>query len=166
MTTTDQNPTEADYFRYEEQAHRAMVGLKNSLSSARRAAFLADLAEHEWHQSTLHTAVFGYDIYSEEDPTTQAEWLADSARMLWIVAQAELCRSRGREGVWPPAEWLAAQDERTKQLVAHASVPLELLASGYPPRRPLRRLPVLWAQITRGQAVESLACIPLPRCVR
>jgi hypothetical protein len=163
MTTTE-HPTEADYFRLDSQAHRAMRLLRRTGDAGRRSGALVDLAEVEWHHSTLHTAVFGVDPYPS-DGCPQAEWLADSARMLWIVAEAEF--SRHQRGRWPCEGWVEVQDTRSQELIRQVEGWLGYwVEHGGSRRRLLGTLVGLWTSATRGQAVEVIACIPVPRWSR
>lgn len=90
--------TEADYFAHDDAAWSAAARLRHARAPAERARLLTILGDEEWHRAELHTAVFGPDPH--EDGCPQEEWLADSARLLWILAEAEHCRSERRRTGW------------------------------------------------------------------
>ena len=161
--TAPARPTEDDYFRYDDASNAAMQALARTSRPLTRSRYLTALGDHDWHRASLHTALFGED--PDEDGVPQAEWLADSARLLWIVAEAEYYR--GRRG---PHDYTGGHfDERARELRAAAKPTLFAWMRIGPPttRRPLlRELVQTWLPLTRGQAVESIACIPFPRWAR
>jgi hypothetical protein len=153
-------PTEADYFRYDNETYSAAARLGRTSRAAERADLFAVLAFSDRHQSKLHTAVFGHEPYSEEDPTTAAEWMADSSRMLWLLGAAELARSQG--GLPAGDCWLAkADDDRTRDLARAVEESLRRYAAGGRRRRNVSHMVTVWAGMTGGQAVEAPYCMGL-----
>lgn len=158
-------PTEDDYFRHEGRQHACAKRLGKARCPVERADLLMTLGDGDWHQSRLHSALFGDDPYSPSDPTTQAEWLADGARMLWILAEAETARATGDPRA---AEyWATNYDARTVEL--YTAVVPQLLAYTHLDRRPLiAEMCRIWQDMTGGQAVEGPWCMgnQMPRRLR
>lgn len=151
-------PTEDDYFRFDDVCGGLMQALARTSKPGLRALYIGQLGIFEWRRSRMHTAVFGEDPH-DKDGSPAAVWLADSARLLWILADTE----SGRRWIDP----LRRVDEREKELRAAAAVPLACWGLGARRRRPLLKQMVdIWVPITPGQAVESIACIPAPRWMR
>lgn len=148
-------PTEGDYFAHDDLTYPAAKRLAWTSHPSRRSALLAVLAEADWRKSTLHTAVFGYDVYSEDDPTSAAEWLADSSRLLQILSVAEAARATRQPFI--VAE--CGDDRRTRHLAEAARATLRRYAAGRPRRRLVRHMCAIWAGMTGGQAVESAYCL-------
>lgn len=152
--------SETDYFAYDDLTYPAATRLGWTVSADRRSDLLAVLAEADWHKSKLHTAVFGYEPYSEDDPTSASEWLADSSRLLWLLSAAELGRAQG--GLPDGDCWLAeADDNRTRDLARSVEESLRRYAAGGRRRRLVKAMCAIWGGMTGGQAVESAWCMGL-----
>jgi len=142
--------TVVDYFADDDELHRVHRGLRRTRSPITRAVLLNRKAEIIERQAGLHTSVFGPDPNPHEGGRDQSVSLAHSARLLRIIANAEHCRSGG---VWVPCD-----DE--------LEVPVADLMQAFvrrPRRRLLRRLCVAWCPLVGGQAVETIARLPIPR---
>lgn len=111
------------------------------------------------HRAVWRDRAFGPDL--DEDGCLWAEWLADSARMLWIVARAVLYRARRYAGTsFLPS--LAYPDLPTAALSAAVAGEVERFVAGGLRRPLLRAMTQTWSGLTRGQAVTSVARIGLP----
>ena len=122
----------------------------------KRAAVLDREAQREEHRAWLHTAVFGLDPH-DRDGAPAGQWLADSARLLRIVAQAERERA---DGPWMTPAYAERLDERTLELQVAVDVLLDEFVAGGPRRRLLRAMCEAWYPLTRGQAVETIWTLP------
>lgn len=156
VNSADTAAAELAYFRDDDQLYAAAHHLRRTRNPELRAGLLRILAEGDRHRAALHTAAFGEDL--DDDGVPQAEWLADSGRLLAILAEAEHCRGLGPEQTQWYREW-CADDLRTVHLQIVVDRLLDRWVAGH--RRPplLRRLIAAWREETRGQAVESVACL-------
>lgn len=151
--------TEADYFADDDQAHRAVTRLGRAGRAARRGVLLTELGDVDWRRAQLHTAVFGLDPYSDDDPTPQAVWMADSARLLWILGEAEYCRAQRTRWPLPSSGYVDRMDERTVALQHAVDHLLDEYVAGRRRRPLIRAMYDVWFGLTRGQAVESVYCL-------
>lgn len=151
-------PTEADYFADDDIGYGAAAQLRRARRPAERAALLRALGDVDWRRAGLHTAVFGLD--PDDDGCPQEEWLADSARLLWILSEAEHCRGERRRTGWPTpsAEYIDRLDSRTVELQHAVDHLLDEYVAGARRRRLVRAMCRTWGGLTRGQAVESAWC--------
>lgn len=153
-----ERPTEADYFARDDDAHHAGRLLRRTSRPAARARLLTEYGDVHWHMSALHTAVFGEDL----NEYVHAQSLADSARLLWILAEAEHCRGQRTRWPLPSGAYTDRADSRTVHLQHTVDQYLDAFVAGEP-RRPLQRaMTVTWLGLTRGQAVQAAARVGLP----
>lgn len=141
-------PTEADYFTGDADLYRGRTQLCLARDPLRRAALLEREAEINEHRARLHVAVFGDDL-PDDDGITPELWLAYSARLLRIVANAERCRA---SGVWTPC------DDPLEEPVAGE---LHRWARGGYKHGLVFMLCDDWRPLTGGQAVETIYTLPL-----
>lgn len=160
MNSADTAAAEVAYFRDDDQLYAAAHHLRRTRNPELRSGLLRVLAEGDRHRAGLHTAAFGEDL--DDDGAPQAEWLADSARLLAILAEAEHCRGLGPEQSQWYIDW-CSDDPRTVQLQIAVDHLLDRWVAG--DRRPplLRRMISAWSGQTFGDAVESVACLGTAR---
>jgi len=142
--------TAADYRACEDEVARAAARLGRAWRAERRAELLGVLADLIGRQARLHTAVFG----PGEDPTAgcpAAEWLADQARMVGVLAEAEQSRVLGL----PHEDYWAGLEART-WVLAVAVLPLvERYATGRRRRQLVAAMAGTWRRLSRGPAAEG-----------
>jgi len=147
----DPMSTVVDYFADDDELHRIRPGLRRTRNPVIRGALLDRMAEIIERQARLHTSVFGLDPIPDEDGRDLSVSLAYSARLLRIVANAEHCRTGG---VWVPC------GDELEEPVADL---LRMFVRRGPRRRMLRRLWGAWYPLVGNEAVETIACLPVPR---
>ncbi len=143
--------TTADYFADDVELGRVHRDLHRTRNPITRAALLDRKAEITERRAQLHPGVFGPDPNPHEDGQDLSVSLAYSARLLRIIANAEHCRS---DGGWTPC------DDELEEPVAGL---LRMFVRRGPQRRMLQRLCIAWCPLVGGQAVETIARLPLPR---
>lgn len=142
--------TEVDYFARDSTAHDCFRRLRWTRRPYERFDLIATLADIERHQADIHEQVFGTDPL--DDGTPGAEWKADGARLLEILAAAELGRS---EQLW--SSWLfEIEDPRLRALRDAVAEPFAAYASGGRRRRLIRQMCAIWGDTVSGQAIENV----------
>jgi hypothetical protein len=145
-------PTECDYLAESSEFGLVRWTLRTARHPVIRAALLYRLAAIVERQAGMHADVFGPDPIPYEDGRDPSVSLAYSARLLRIVAKAERRRCID-EG------WEAFHDELEEPVAGL----LRMFARRGPQRRLLRQLCIAWCPLVGGQAVETIACLPVPR---
>lgn len=146
-------PTEGDYFAGDRDLYRGRTRLCWTRDPVKRAAILEREAEVTEHRAALHVAVFG-DVQPDDyddDGTPPALWLAYSARLLRIVANAERHRAAG-------TSWVSCDDPLEEPVV----LMLHWLASGVGSSRRglLKAMCDVWYPLVGAQAVETVYTLP------
>jgi len=154
MSATE--PIVDDYFAGDSGVDRGRRMLRWTRHPHKRAAILDREAEREEHRARLHTAVFGLDPH-DRDGASAGQWLADSARLLRIVVQAERERA---DGPWMTPTYAQRLDDRTLELQVAVDVQLDEFVAGGPRRRLLRAMCGVWYPLTHGQAVGTIWTLP------
>jgi len=137
--------TAADYRACEDEVARAAARLGRAWRAEQRAELLGVLADLIGRQARMHTAVFGRD----EDPA--AEWLADQARMVGVLAEAEQSRALGL----PHEDHWAGLEARTWMLAVAVAPLIERYATGRRRRRLVAAMCATWRRLSRGPAADG-----------
>lgn len=152
-----------EYFRYDDQAGEVADALLAGGPPSERETWLRQLGDIEFRRAGLHEHLFGEDPYSDEDPTPAKVWMADEARLFWLMAEAEHGRVQGARLPVSSAHEVRA-DARTTELQDAASHLLNQWVQPGADLGPLfDELISVWLPMVSGQAGEGIVCVADPR---
>lgn len=144
-----------EYFAVEKPASKLQRRLSRTWLPAERADACQQLADIERRLADMHPIAFGPDPIPDEGGRDLAEAHLSSARLLRLVAEAELARASAR-----PRRWTGPAELET----AGAPALNRIADPGDSDRRgALDELYDAVVDEVGGQAAETIACLGVPR---